>query len=281
MLQASTQSSVLITHMREYRWQLKVRSYEGDAWGCLSSTWLLRYLEHSAVMAAADAGYGAQFHQENRSAWVIRRMTLLMPRLVRLAQDLEIVTWISHFARVRGGREYRVFDAAGELLATGIAEWVYMDRASLTPIAIPQQTAIDFDVPGAPLGNYDPPTPGPADGVGSWEHSMKRTAYWHECDSLAHVNNAIYTGWLDDAMFAAVEAQSTTVAAQREEGMRLSGVYYKLDYKRAALPGDELTVTTRLERRSGPSYSVSQRIISAQGNDLLTASNVYTWQSVL
>lgn len=267
--------------MREYRWQLKVRSYEGDAWGYLSSAWLLRYLEHSAVMAAADVGYGSQFHEENRSAWVIRRMTLLMPRLISLGQDLEIVTWISHFARVRGGREYRVFDAGGELVATGIAEWVYMDRATLTPMAIPQQTAIDFDVPGAPLGNYDPPPLEPPDEVEGWEHSTSRVAYWHECDSLGHINNAVYTGWLDDAMFAAVEAHGTSVGAQREDGLRLGGVYYKLDYKRAALPGDELTVTTHLERQSGPSYAVSQRIISADGTALLTASNIYTWQSVL
>jgi medium-chain acyl-[acyl-carrier-protein] hydrolase len=266
--------------MREYRWQLKVRSYEGDAWGYLSSAWLLRYLEHSAVMAAADAGYGDRFHQENRSAWVIRRMTLLMPCLVPLAQDLEIVTWISHFARVRGGREYRVFDTAGELLATGIAEWVYMDRATLKPIAIPQQTAIDFDVPGAPLGNYDPPALGPHDEAEAWEHSIQRVAYWHECDSLGHINNAVYTGWLDDGMFAAIEALGTGIEGRREEGWRLGGVYYKLDYKRAALPGDEMTITTRLERQSGPSYEVSQRILSADGSDLLTASSVYTWQSV-
>jgi YbgC/YbaW family acyl-CoA thioester hydrolase len=266
--------------MREFRWQLNVRSYEGDAWGCLSSAWLLRYLEHSAVLAAADVGYGTQFHEENRSAWVIRRMTLLMPRLVRLGQDLEIATWISHFGRVRGGREYRVFDAAGELLATGIAEWVYMDRATLTPIAIPQQTAIDFDVPGAPLGNYDPPALELADGIEGWEHSMRRTAYWHECDSLGHINNAVYTGWLDDAMFAAVEAHGDSVGERREEGLRLSGAYYKLDYKRAALPDDDLTITTRLEGQSGPSYAVSQRIVSADGSDLLTASSIYTWQSV-
>jgi YbgC/YbaW family acyl-CoA thioester hydrolase len=266
--------------MREYRWQLKVRSYEGDAWGCLSSAWLLRYLEHSAVMAAADVGYGSRFHEENRSAWVIRRMTLLTPRLIRLAQDLEIVTWISHFARVRGGREYRVFDTLGELLATGIAEWVYIDRATLAPIAIPQQTAMDFEVPGAPLGNYDPPALERAEDVEAWEHNVQRTAHWHECDSIGHINNAVYAGWLDDAMFAAVEAQGVSLMEQREKGLRLGGAYYKLDYKRAALPGDELTVTTQLERQSGPSYAVAQRILAADGSTLLTASNIYTWQSV-
>ena len=257
-----------------------MRSYEGDAWGCLSAAGLLRYLEHSAVAAAAEAGYGARFHEENQSAWVIRRMTLLAPKPVRLAQELEIVTWLSHIVRVRGGREYRVFDPQGNLLATGIAEWVYMDRATLTPKQIPSYTASDFDVPGAPIGTYDPPELRDAEPGQAWEHTMKRTAYWHECDSLGHINNANYAGWLDDAMFAAIEAQGTDMAQQREAGRRLSGVYYKLDYKRAALPGDDLTVTTRLEAQSGPSYSVSQRIQEADGSDLLIAGSIYTWQDV-
>jgi acyl-CoA thioesterase FadM len=90
----------------------------------------------------------------------------------------------------------------------------------------------------------------------------------------------VYAGWLDDAMFAAVEAQGTSISGRREEGLRLGGVYYKLDYKRAALPGDELTITTRLERQSGPSYGVAQCIVSADGSDLLIASSIYTWQSI-
>lgn len=266
--------------LKEYRWQLRVRSYEGDAWGCLSAAGLLRYLEHSAVAAAAEAGYGARFHEENQSAWVIRRMTLLTPTLISLGQDLEIVTWLSHIVRVRGGREYRVFDPQGSLLATSIAEWVYMDRATLTPKQIPSHTAADFDTPGAPIGNYDPPQLPPAEPAQAWEHAMQRTAYWHECDSLGHINNANYVAWLDDAMFAAIEAQGTGIAQEREAGRRLSGVYYKLDYKRAALPGDELVITTRLEAQSGPSYSVSQRIQEADGSDLLIASSFYSWQDI-
>ncbi len=269
--------------MRQYRWKLEVRSYEGDAWGCLPTPVMLRYLEHSAVAAAADVGYSGDFHAEHNSAWIIHRMTLLMPRPVRQGQELEIVTWISHFARVRGGREYRVYDKAGQLAASGLAEWVYINRSTLRPIAIPREVIDEFSPPGAPLGEYGMPALPPSEASDSrlpQVHTVQRTAQWHECDSMGHVNNANYVSWLDDAMFAAVEAAGTSMAEQRAEGLRLGGEYYKLDYKRPALPGDEVTVTTRIDQHRPPCYVVSQQITNAKGEELLTAAGVYAWATV-
>src|SRR5438874_12019661 len=110
--------------VREYRWRLAVRNYEGDAWGMVSTAGVLRYLEQSVVLAAADAGYGSEFHKERGTAWVVRRMTLLLHAPARQEDELEITTWISHVARVRAGREYRVVSAsAGQLLYSALAEW--------------------------------------------------------------------------------------------------------------------------------------------------------------
>lgn len=266
--------------MRQFSWQLRVRSYESDAWGYLPAAGLLRYLEQSAVTAAADAGYGNSFHREYNSAWVIRRMTLLVPTPVRPGSDLEITTWISNFARVRGGREYRVCDASGAVVASGLAEWVYINRTTFAPMAIPPQVAADFNAPGAPLGTYEPPVLDEAeDSTTTAEHSSHRKAEWHECDSMGHVNNANYAGWLDDAMLSTLEAGGTSIAEQRKQGLRLHGAYYKLEYKRAALPGDQLAITTRIDRQSGHAYAATQRIALPSGDELLTANSVYTWRS--
>lgn len=266
--------------MKQYRWQLRVRSYESDAWGYLPAAGLLRYLEQSAVAAAADAGYGNSFHREHNSAWVIRRMTLLVHTPVRPGSDLEITTWISNFARVRGGREYRVCDASDTLVATGLAEWVYLNRSTFAPMAIPPQVAADFDAPGAPLGTYEPPIlDQEEDATPPTEHIIHRTAEWHECDSMGHVNNANYADWLDDAMLSTLDTGGTSIAEQRTQGLRLNGAYYKLEYKRAVLPGDQLAVVTRVDRQSGPVYATTQRITHLHGEELLTASSVYEWRS--
>jgi acyl-CoA thioesterase FadM len=257
---------------REYRWRFTVRSYEGDAWGQLSAAGLLRYFEQSAVAAAADAGYGSEFHDEHGSAWVIRRMALLMPGPMRPWQELEIATWISHFARVRGGREYRVSDvASGAPLASGLAEWVYVDRHTLSPKAIPKQLAVDFDTPGAPLGSYDaPPVPHLE---GQPEFTVHRVAE-------GHVNTAVYADWLDDAMRAAIDAMGWNTATLRGQGLQLRGEHYSLDYRRGAIPGDHVTVITRVEGISGRLCAIRQRITDVEGLDLVANSAVYGWRTI-
>lgn len=258
-----------------------MRSYESDAWGYLPTSDILRYLEQSAVAAADDAGYGNGFHRRNNSAWVIRRMTLLVPTPVRPGEGIELATWISSFARVRGGREYRVRNANGESVATALAEWVYINRTTFAPMALPPEVDADFDPPGAPVGTYEPPAIEASDDAQApFEHTVRRTVQWHECDSMGHVNNANYADWLDDAMLATLEATGTDIAEQRDIGLRLHGEYYKLDYRRAARPGDQLTVATRLDRRSATAYAATQRISTPQGDDLLTASSFYRWREV-
>ncbi|HYP41537.1 MAG TPA: thioesterase family protein [Chloroflexia bacterium] len=264
--------------VREYKWRFTVRSYEGDAWGQLSAAWLLRYFEQSAVEAAADAGYGSEFHDKHGSAWVIRRMSLLMSGPMMPGQELEIATWISHFARVRGGREYRVSDVRSDKpLASGLAEWVYVDRHTLSPKAIPKELAVDFDTPGAPLGSYDAPPVARLELQP--EFTVHRVAEWHEADSLGHVNNAVYADWLDDAVRAAIDAMGWNTAALRDQGLQLQGEHYSLDYKRETIPGDQVTVTTRIEGISGRLCALRQTIANADGTTLIANSAVYGWRT--
>lgn len=264
--------------VREYRWRFTIRSYEGDAWGQLSAAGLLRYFEQSAVEAAADAGYGSQFHDEHGSGWVIRRMSLLMQGPMKQDQELEIATWISHFARVRGGREYRVCDAEnGALLASGLAEWVYVDRRTLAPKAIPKELAVDFATPGAPLGSYDAPTVDRLERQP--EFTTHRIAEWHEADALGHVNNAVYAAWLDDAVKAAIGSMGWNTGVLRDKGLQLRGEHYNLDYRRSAIPGDRVTVTTRIEGISSRLCAIRQTITDADSATLVGNSAVYGWRT--
>ncbi|HUP28217.1 MAG TPA: thioesterase family protein [Chloroflexia bacterium] len=263
--------------VRKYRWTLRVRSYEGDAWGQVPAAGLLRYLEQSAIDAAADAGYGREFHQQHNSAWVIRRMTLIAQAPARPGDDLEITTWLSHFAKVRGGREYQVRNAgSGEMLAMGLAEWVYINRQTMVPIAIPPELGKGFDVPGAPIGSYDLPDVGQSGTPAEFTYS--RRALWHETDSMEHINNAVYADWLDEAVRSSLDRVGWGTARLKEMGFQLRGEYYNLDYKRAAVPGMEVAVSTSIVGVSGRLCSVRQAICDAEGRVLLAANSVYGWR---
>ncbi|MFL5734438.1 MAG: acyl-[acyl-carrier-protein] thioesterase [Chloroflexia bacterium] len=263
--------------VKEYRWRVAVRSYEGDAWGFTPTSAVLRYFEQTAVEGAANLGFGDEFHREHNSAWIVRRMNMVMHRPARQGAGLEIVTWASHFGKARGGREYRILDGdSGESLYSGYTEWVYVNRQTLSPMAVPGEVAAVFDVPGAPLGSYEPPEVEPSPEPRRFE--VERTAEWHELDSLGHVNNAVYADWLDDALKSAMEAMGLDVGGLKERGLHLRGEYYSLNYKRAAMQGDGLRISTGIEGISGRLWAVRQSVATATGEELLAASSVHGWR---
>jgi YbgC/YbaW family acyl-CoA thioester hydrolase len=240
---------------------------------------VLRLFETAAILAAADGGYGDEFHAEHGTAWIVRRMNVVLEAPAHVSAELEIMTWASHFVRVRGGREYRVENmGTGEQVARGIAEWVYVDRKSGMPRAIPPEVGVDFDVPGAPSGRYEAPEVGQAEHGG--EYRSRRKAEWYEADSMGHVNNTVYADWLDAGFRDAMEAAGWGVAAYKERGYQLRAAYMELDYKRPALPGDELIISTKIRGIEGRLCAVSQHIMRVEGNDsreLAAAEYVYGW----
>ncbi len=167
--------------------------------------------------------------------------------------------------------------ATGESVATGLAEWVYLERKTLRPLPIPRALSVDFDVPGAPLGKYEAPLLPTSEK--EIEFSTERVAEWHECDSMGHVNNTQYVDWLDDAWRAAMEELGWKVGELRARGVQMRGEHYKLDYKRGALPGDRLRITTRLQGEVGRLCSVSQEITDDSGAEILSGSTVYGWRT--
>jgi YbgC/YbaW family acyl-CoA thioester hydrolase len=264
--------------VRIYGFRGVVGSAEGDAWGQLPPSGILRLFEQAAVAAAADAGYDRDFHRRNGSAWVIRRMTLLLHSPAHLADEFELSTWLSHMARVRGYREYRLenlSEPGKPLVASGMAEWVYINREKVVPMVIPKEVETDFDMPGAPLGTYEVPEVEPLDRP--VEFTVERVAEWYECDSLGHVNNAVYADWLDSGFRSAMDSGGWPVADMKKAGLQLRGEHFALDYKRAAMPGDRLTTTTRIDGLGERLCRVQQSIANGNGSELLTATTVYGW----
>lgn len=260
--------------VREYNWQLKVRSYEADAWGFVPAGALLRYLEQTAVAAAADAGYGDDFHRASNTAWVVRRLTLRVYDPPRQEAVLDLSTWISQIAKVRCVREYRVRDVStGATICTAFTEWVHVRRDTQKPLAVPPNMAVDFAAPGHPLQAYDPPLIS-ADPAQPRESRVERVAEWHEADSLGHINNAVYADWLDDALYSSLEGMGYDLFALREQRRYPRVEHYSLSYKRSALPGDRLSISTSIQP-AGPDYClVRQAIYHADGTELLVAESV-------
>ena len=97
---------------------------------------------------------------------------------------------------------------------------------------------------------------------------------------MGHVNNAVYADWLDAALRDAMLEMGWPIARLKEQGYQLRAEYLALDYKRAALPGERLSINTLIEGIEGRLCALSQSIRSDNGAsqiEVAASASVYGW----
>ena len=100
----------------------------------------------------------------------------------------------------------------------------------------------------------------------------------YEMDTLGHVNNAVYQHYLEQAAIEHSEHLGFNFARYREIG----GVFVlrkiELDYRRPAVAGDRLEVSTWLHEMRGP-RAIRRYEIRRQADDelLVTAEALWAW----
>jgi len=87
-----------------------------------------------------------------------------------------------------------------------------------------------------------------------------------DIDELGHVNNLVYLRWVQEAAIAHWTARTTP-----EQRAQLSWVVvrHEIDYKRPAMPDDEVTVTTWVGVASRRTYERHTEIVRGQDQVLL------------
>jgi acyl-CoA thioester hydrolase len=241
---------------RVTRWRLRL-SATGEGFSAYASL-----LEEAATLASAEAGYPSRWYGRENTAWVIRRTTIECDAPLPCAADLEITTWVTDFRRVRSRREYEVHVSPRPVAAlTAHTDWVYVDRASGRPRRIPDAMMRAF-VPGdhppalprAPLA-LPPPPAGAA--------SLTRVVTPEDVDSLGHVNNARYFGYVE-------EVERTAV------GSTLRPVRHDLEYLAEARAGDRLICRCWLvESRESATETAVEILLAADGAPLTRARSVW------
>lgn len=134
-----------------------------------------------------------------------------------------------------------------QLLARGIANWVYLDAVEGLPTRVHPAIAARFE-------RHDPPVLPPLGKVlltsetpALFEHTMTRRAQFYEADSAQHTNNAVYVDWMEEAVRAALWAMGYHLVL--DGSAPLPWFYrHELEYLRSAMPRDEIKVIARLMR---------------------------------
>lgn len=119
--------------------RFQARPHECDSLGLLSSLSYARWMEETAMHASAEVGWTTERYQAEGYLWVIRQTSIDFLHPIRLAESIEVKTWVMDMRRVRSHRQYEFRNQAGVLVAKAITDWVFWDTRKQRLASIPQE----------------------------------------------------------------------------------------------------------------------------------------------
>ena len=199
----------------------------------LRTSVLLRYAQDVAWHHSTVRGYDRAWYAERGLAWLVRTAQVAVLAPVPVGAELVGTTRVVGWRRVwaRRGTEFR--DVAGALVATAQIDWVLLDARG-APTRIPAEFEPVFGAASGRLGlaRVDL-APAPADA-----HHRQFSVRPQELDPMAHVNNAIYADWLEEAVAEAGDGAAPRAiprltrlefAAPADPGARLTARFWPSD----------------------------------------------------
>jgi acyl-CoA thioester hydrolase len=254
--------------------QVRVNIYDLDAYGELRPHVLLRLLQQAASDASAAVGFDVEWYERTGTLWVIRRTIVdyVSPAFYR--DVLEIRTWVSDLRRVRSQREYEVRRLADRrLVARASTDWVYVDLARGTPTRPPDemQRRLLPDV-----GAQSRPPRVAAEAPAHSARTTRRVEF-ADVDSVAHVNNAHYALYIEQAVYDALGARGWQVDPLMRTA-RLRVARHDLEYFAEAQYGDQLDAAVWTTPPDGAGFG-SQCTLLRGATRVLHAASQWTWSA--
>jgi acyl-CoA thioesterase FadM len=208
---------------RTFQADYRVRFDEAGPDGSLRTSSYMRYAQDVAWQHSDALSFGREWYAARALTWLVRAAELAIladvPMGTVLTARTQVVGMRRVFARRRG--EFRMPD--GTLAGWVHTDWVMIDgRGALTRIPPIFGEMFGGDSMTGHVGRVAlPPTPDSA--------PRRRFAVRpHELDPMAHVNNAVYLDWLEEAVLdASPDGEGSAAIAQRPR-------HYRLEYAMAA-----------------------------------------------
>jgi YbgC/YbaW family acyl-CoA thioester hydrolase len=96
----------------------------------------------------------------------------------------------------------------------------------------------------------------------------------YELDSFGHVNHAVHLNWFEQARFETIEAAGFAPATLAEKGWGIHVVRVEVDYRREARLGEEMLITTTVERVRNSSMALTQVAHCQPGREVVAEARV-------
>jgi acyl-CoA thioesterase FadM len=176
--------------------------------GLVRSSALLRYAQDMAWIHSERAGFDRGWYAARGLGWVVRAAELSFLRGVPLGATLQVTTRVVGVRRVWARRRTEARLPDGSLAVWGHTDWVITDERG-QPARIPDafHGRFVFEVASFEPGRVPLP-PTPSDAV-----VLRSVVRPQDLDPMAHVNNAAYVDYLEEALLSAGDDGEAAVAA--------------------------------------------------------------------
>ena len=176
--------------------------------GLARTSVLLRYAQDMAWIHSELAGFDRDWYAARGLGWVVRAAELSYLRGVPLGTTLQVTTRVVGVRKVWARRRTEARLPDGSLAVWGHTDWVITDERGM-PARIPPEFSgrFAFEVASFEPGRV-PLAPTPADAV-----VLRSLVRPQDIDPMAHVNNAAYVDYLEEALLAVGAAGASVIAA--------------------------------------------------------------------
>jgi acyl-CoA thioesterase FadM len=188
----------------------RVRFDEAGPDGTLRTSVLLRYAQDVAWFHSASRGFDRAWYAARGLTWLVRTAEVGMLASVTVGSEIMGTTRVVGWRRVWARRRTEFRDAASTLLAWTQIDWVLLDARG-APTRIPAEFEPVFGSTSGAFGLARVALGEPPAGARRVQVSVRP----HELDPMAHVNNAVYADWLEEAVAAAGDSPATRAIPRR------------------------------------------------------------------
>jgi acyl-CoA thioesterase FadM len=163
--------------------------------GTVRTSTFLRFAQDIAGVHSDALGFDRAWYAQRGLAWVVRSVELEVLRPIVLGDVLKVRTAVTGFRKVWARRRGEMRTPDGDLAAWAHTDWVMTDARGM-PTRVPDEFPAAFSVPP---GGFDPVKVGlPAMPPGAAGSTF--TVRPQELDPMAHVNNAVYLDYFEEAV---------------------------------------------------------------------------------
>ncbi len=172
---------------------IKILTEHSDPSRRLRLSSLLKFLQEVSIEDTENLGYPKEKTLERGLLWVIGKQRLIINRLPRYDETVEILTYPGERIPFLFPRHCKVYSASGELLVSSSAAWTLIDEKKRTMID-PERygVLIEGESCGDEVGFQFP--------FKSFNLTKNATfaAKWRDCDLNGHMNNTAYFDEAED-----------------------------------------------------------------------------------